>query len=303
MSGGTPRVSLGLPVFNGERFLAEALDSILTQTYPDWELIISDNASTDRTAEICRAYAARDPRIRYYRNESNLGAGWNFNRTFSLSSGEYFKWVAHDDALEPAFLEKCVELLDCERAVVLCFCRMVDIDAQGNELQVRGAGTESHADRIPERFWSLIRFQHKCEEVFGLVRADVMRKTKLIANYSDSDRTLLAELSLHGPFHEISDVLFRHRVHSQSSVALNPARRQRMAWFDPRLSGRTALPCWQQFFALWAAIGRSPISWKERASCGFYLLRWGKRHRRRLSEDLVWAAKRLLAAGADEPVT
>ena len=89
----TPLVSLGLPVFNGENFLAETLDSVLAQSLPSYEVIICDNASSDGTEEISRSYAARDPRIRYFRNQGNLGAAPNFNLTFSHAKGRYFKWV------------------------------------------------------------------------------------------------------------------------------------------------------------------------------------------------------------------
>ena len=91
-----PLVSIGMPVFNGEDYVEAALDSILTQTFTNFELIISDNASTDRTEEICNDFADSDDRIRYYRQEKNLGAAANFNRVFELSSGKYFKWAAHD---------------------------------------------------------------------------------------------------------------------------------------------------------------------------------------------------------------
>jgi glycosyltransferase involved in cell wall biosynthesis len=119
----TPRVSIGLPVYNGENYLAETLDSILAQTFTDFEVIISDNASTDRTETICRQYAAQDRRIRYLRNTSNLGAAKNYNRVFELSQGEYFKWNGHDDPLAPVFLERCVAVLDRHPGVVLCFAR------------------------------------------------------------------------------------------------------------------------------------------------------------------------------------
>src|SRR3972149_8539793 len=97
MSKINPRVSVGLPVFNGEQFLRQALDSVLAQTYPGFELIISDNASTDRTQDICEAYATRDKRIQYYRQSKNVGGGRNYNFVFEVSNGEYFKWLAHDD--------------------------------------------------------------------------------------------------------------------------------------------------------------------------------------------------------------
>src|SRR5512145_868606 len=118
-----PRVSIGLPVYQGARFIRNALESILAQTHEDFELIISDNASTDGTEAIVRAYAERDRRVKYHRNARNVGAAQNFNRVFSLASGEYFQWVAHDDVLAPACIARCVEVLDRERDVVLCYGR------------------------------------------------------------------------------------------------------------------------------------------------------------------------------------
>ncbi|MBS0016773.1 MAG: glycosyltransferase family 2 protein, partial [Arthrospira sp. SH-MAG29] len=134
-----PRVSIGLPVYNGENFIQETLDCLLSQTFDDFELIICDNASTDRTEEICRDYAARDKRIRYYRHPENLGAAKNYNRTFELSTAEYFKWAAHDDLYAPEFLERCVEALDTHPSTVLCYPQEYWIDEQGNPLK-------SHAD-------------------------------------------------------------------------------------------------------------------------------------------------------------
>jgi len=114
-----PKVSIGLPVYNGERYLREAIDSILAQTMDDFELIICDNASTDGTEVVCREYVDRDDRIRYYRNDDNLGASRNFNRTVELALASYFKWAAHDDALAANYLARCVEILDHEPTVVL----------------------------------------------------------------------------------------------------------------------------------------------------------------------------------------
>jgi Glycosyltransferases involved in cell wall biogenesis len=129
-----PKVSIGLPVFNGEKYLREAIDSILAQTFTDFELIISDNASTDRTEEICKEYEAKDPRVRYYRNELNLGAAPNYNRLVELSRGEYFKWACHDDLCAPEFLEKCVEILEQNSPIILCYTRTLIIDENGKPI-------------------------------------------------------------------------------------------------------------------------------------------------------------------------
>src|SRR5919109_5579420 len=158
MNEGRARVSIGMPVYNGVRFLKEAIESILAQTFEDFELIISDNASIDQTEQICREYAAKDKRIRYYRNEKNLGAARNYNRVFELSTGEYFKWQAHDDLCDPQFLEKGVAVLARDPSIVLCYSKFLRIDEHGNPLtmetsKVRG-GAKPH-----ERFRSVIQYR------------------------------------------------------------------------------------------------------------------------------------------------
>ena len=132
MEGHHPTVSIGLPVYNGGRFLEETIESILGQTFADLELVISDNASTDATAEICRRFAARDPRVRYSRNQENLGAARNYNITFELARGRYFKWQGHDDPIPPTYLERCVAVLDSDPTVVLAYGRQCPIDEHGH---------------------------------------------------------------------------------------------------------------------------------------------------------------------------
>src|SRR6267154_5510945 len=127
----TPLLSIGLFVYNGERFLEEVLQSILSQTFTDFELIISDNASTDRTGEIAEAYAKRDDRIRYYRSEKNMGAGWNIRRVYELASGKYFKQAAVDDLLEPDFLRRCVEILESDPDCVVAYAGTKEVDENG----------------------------------------------------------------------------------------------------------------------------------------------------------------------------
>ena len=123
----TPRLSIGLPVYNGALLLSEAIESLLTQTFTDFEIVISDNASTDATEEIARRFADQDKRIRYYRNETNIGLAPNFNRVFALANNPaYFKWAAHDDLYKPTFLQRCVEVLDSEPDVVLSYT-IVDV--------------------------------------------------------------------------------------------------------------------------------------------------------------------------------
>ena len=138
MRDGHPRVSIGLPVYNGEVYLSGALDTLLGQTFTDIELIISDNASTDRTPEICRSYAARDHRVRYIRHEVNRGVPWNHNFALRQASGEYFRWASHDDFCAPDFVARCVKELDADPGLVLCHTRTVVLDGEGTVLSHNG---------------------------------------------------------------------------------------------------------------------------------------------------------------------
>src|SRR5260370_42328257 len=109
---GHPRVSIGMPGYNGAKYVRRSVQSVLAQDYEDFELLISDNASTDETESICRELAERDGRIRYFRNERNVGASQNFNKVFRLASGTFFKWAAPDDGCHPTMLLRRVAVLE-----------------------------------------------------------------------------------------------------------------------------------------------------------------------------------------------
>lgn len=292
-----PLVTIGLPVYNGDNYLADAIGSVLSQTYTNFELIISDNGSQDRTAEICRAYAAQDARVRYHRAEQNQGAAWNYNRVVALAQGKYFRWLAHDDLLAPSILAKSVEILEAHPAVVLCFSWTQDIDSQGNFLAVKRSTANAQAATAHERFLGLSRIHplHNCEEVFGLIRTEILRKTKMIDNYTDSDRTLLAILGLYGPFYEIPEPLFLHRIHAKSSVVVNPKAQSRAAWFDPKLRNRMVFPKWRQMYELLVGVWTSPLPWSEKLNCYLQMVRWIKRGHKKLSGELVWAARQMVS--------
>jgi glycosyltransferase involved in cell wall biosynthesis len=287
-----PRVSIGLPVYNGARFLPRALEALVNQTFTDLEIIICDNASTDATEEICRLFAARDPHVRYLRNATNVGAGKNYNRTFELSSGEYFKWAAHDDVCEPTFVEQCVEALDRMPGVVAAFPRMVDIDEHGTLLGVRNSSHiprayRGAAERAYVRFKNLIRTDYTVEEIFGVIRADVLRKTPLILSYTDSDRTLLAELGLHGKLYEVPEVLFLHRLHAGMSTQQYTDWGARSAWFDPAMAGRRVFPHWRQLAEYGKGVLRVPIGAVNRVLCFGLMLQWTVRHRAGLAAEFL----------------
>jgi glycosyltransferase involved in cell wall biosynthesis len=290
-----PRVSIGLAVFNGSRYLRQAIDSILAQTFADFELIISDNASTDETEEICRRYVAKDQRIRYYRNSTNIGGANNENRTFLLSRGEFFRWAAHDDMIAPNLLSKCVAVLDQDPSVILCYPMVTEINEDGEFIrtisQNRGSSIKPH-----ERFRDLAQEDHNCEATYGLVRADILRKTRLQKNYTGSDRTLLCELSLYGQFYEIPEPLFYKRYHSQN-IYVN--MRARMAWFNPALKGKIVFPFWMQLIDYLTVINRAPLPLSEKIRCYAMMIYWIRDHGKNLAGDILLAFYALLHHSRD----
>jgi glycosyltransferase involved in cell wall biosynthesis len=240
-----PTVSVGLPVYNGADYLPEAIEAVLSQSFCDFELLIQDNASSDATAAICEAYAARDPRVSYVRNPQNVGAAANYNLVFERARGRYFKWAAHDDVCTPDFLERCVEVLERDPGVVLCCGQAQLINDNGSPVaydQIQKCYVTRHGERVgqidPEhrasgarpagRFWDVLVRTMRTFEIFGVIRSDVLRKTRLHASYYGSDKVLLAELSLLGRFHLLPEVMLYRRCHRAQSS--NLALTQKSSW-------------------------------------------------------------------------
>jgi glycosyltransferase involved in cell wall biosynthesis len=285
-----------MPVYNGEEYLGTSLDSLLRQTYTDFELIISDNGSEDDTERICREYARRDSRIRYIRREMNLGAAANFNAVFGLSKGELFKWAAADDLCEPTYLEQCVRRLRENPHAILAYPRTTIINQWGARVRDYQDGLALDSADPVLRFVRYLRRVGECNAVFGVIRREVLGRTALIQNFAGSDLLLLAELSLHGQFAEISDRLFLRREHPKASSWDKSAENQQL-FFDPRTLGRPALRRWRHLKGHLGAIRRSPLRPFEKARAGKIALRRAVMVRDQLFLELRDAARTLTANG------
>jgi glycosyltransferase involved in cell wall biosynthesis len=294
-----PLVSLGLPVYNGADFLRQALDSILAQTYRKWELILSDNASTDATESICREYAARDPRIRYYREPVNHGAIWNFNRVFDLAEGPLFRWTAHDDVAAPELLERSVAVMLSHPEVVLCHPRTRIINEKGQVVGDYQTRLRTDSDSIRNRFHDLICVDHACYPIFGMVRTRLLRRVPPMGDYIGSDRCMLAELSMYGPFHELPEFLFLRRDHPGTSTRKFPSLRERMLVFHANSSGGTSHPTLKRALEYWSSIVRVPLRPSDRMACIGVLGKWiSMRVRSVLNRNLPGLAKPDIPAAA-----
>jgi glycosyltransferase involved in cell wall biosynthesis len=306
----TPRLSIGLPVYNGEKYLAETLDSLLGQSYEDFELIISDNASTDGTAGICRRYEKQDSRIRYVCQPRNIGAAPNHNFLVEQSRGELFKWADHDDLCARDLLTCCIDALDEYPHVVLAHSWTALIDSSGQMTEAIEGSLATASSRAPERFrWML--FAKAGDESCGVVRTKVLRSTPLLDSYHHSDRTITADLVLYGPFYQVPDWLYLRRDHPDRAERAGPTVRSRCAILDPRRANRLRHPIARLYAEyIWgyvAAIRRAPLSPADRRECYRHLVQWASSRAlpgstRRAGEPGPGSAKAPLRQVSPQPV-
>ncbi|MCM2375149.1 glycosyltransferase family 2 protein [Aporhodopirellula aestuarii] len=295
----SPQVSIGLPVRNGERFLVEALDCLVNQSYGDFELLISDNDSTDQTEAICREYASKDSRIRYHRQTKNVGAIGNFNYVFHHTKGKYFKWASSDDLCHPEFVSRCVDILETTPDVIWCHAKSdmvdsngeswldrlprddeeVELDEFGNRRWKGHPRVDLNHDRPSRRYAGVLLGTRWSVDSYGLFRRDALNKTRMLVDIYGSEKVLIGELSLIGKMHWIDELLFSQRIHAGASSYIDSANAQ--AEF---ISARNRKPFvstrWSIFRAHYGAIAHAELPTMERLAChavlARYLLQIGK---------------------------
>jgi glycosyltransferase involved in cell wall biosynthesis len=309
LMGSTPLVSIGLFVYNGERFIEKTLLSILNQTFSDFELIISDNASTDRTGEISQAYARRDHRIRYYRSDKNMGAGWNIRRVYELATGKYYKQAATDDLLEPDFLRRCVEILENDPSCVVAYARTKEVDENGSFIKNYVTPMKADSRDPVERFRGMLLLPSWCYQIFGVMQMSALRQIPPQGSYVNADGVLLARMSLLGRFYEVPEHLFISRHHSDQSIRTVPVRlkqprRFRLTnrhsalpcpeWWDPSKTRTISFPEFRQLLEYFLSIYRAPLKTGQKLRCYLMLLPWIKIHVWHMLKDLIIAADQVL---------
>lgn len=291
-----PLVTVGLPVYNGEPYLQEAVESILGQTFPNLELVIADNASTDRTQEICERFVAADHRVRYFRHATNLGAAPNYNFTVDNALGEYFMWSAHDDVRAPTFLEEALGVFRSEPGTAVVFSRAERIDKNGEKRGDLPRPKELTSSDPSERLRAAITCRHPALVVFGLMPLSVLNSTGRHGAYPGADRVLAVELALRGPLAELPGVLFFSRDHPDRYVRLGrkAGRAAQNAWWDAARTGRSDVPALRRLMAYRRAIKTSGLPAAERNRCRAAFRQAALSNRaailRELAGDLVRAA-------------
>jgi glycosyltransferase involved in cell wall biosynthesis len=272
-----PQLTIGLPVYNAERYLEESLQALLGQTFEDFELIVSDNASTDGTPDVCRRYEQLDPRVRYVRQPRNLGAAGNHNFVVDQARGELFKWASHDDLYARDLLERCIEALAANPHVVLAHSWTATIDASASVTAALKYPLDTSSMRPPERFRSLL-FKSGGDDFYGVVRTEVIRRVVPHGSYYHADRTIVADLALRGPFFQVPEWLYFRREHPEQAGQAGRTVRNRCELADPRRADRLRHPVVRLYGEyLWyflAAVHNAPLSATDRRECYRYLAQW-----------------------------
>lgn len=277
MPSSDPLISVGMPVYNGERFVEEAIRSILDQTYSHFELIISDNASTDRTPEICRDLASDDERITYSENSQNIGAAGNYNKLFAMSSGEFFRWANADDLSGPELHARCLAVLRSHPEAVLAYGKNRFIDAEGTETEGKDDNLDLQQDKASERFIRFYQSVGFTNVIYGLMRSSAVAKTALMGDgsFPSADINFMAELTLQGNFIEIPDYLFYRRWHTGASsweTVANDEEVQKEFWNAGSLD--FTLPTWKQRLADFRSVRSTVMSLAEKRKLYSFLIRF-----------------------------
>jgi glycosyltransferase involved in cell wall biosynthesis len=265
---GRPRVTVGLPVFNGENYIAETLACFLGQTFTDLEVVVSDNASTDRTREIVEEVAARDARVRYVRQAENVGGAENYNVVFHEARSEYFTWTAHDDLRSPNWVEQAVAALDARPDAALAISDAMRINAHGTPYHTYPIRPEIYAAAIGDRFRASLR-QNPILMIFGMARSEAIRRTCLHEHYTGSDWGVTGGLALQGPIVHVDDATFYYRAHSQSLTSRFARKKwwQRSdfeAWFAPERGELIVFPSWRRLRSYARSVLAAPVPLRTR---------------------------------------
>ncbi|PWB73286.1 hypothetical protein C3F09_05390 [candidate division GN15 bacterium] len=258
-----PLLSIGMPVYNGERHVRSAVESLLGQTFGDFELLISDNASTDSTPDICRQLAAADRRVRYEQNQTNLGLIANYNRVFRLTRGRYFKWASSNDICDRHMVEECLAEMESHTDIVLCYPRTRLFTDDPTGAVDYEFGFELMEESPSERMRGLVDKLRLNNAMNGLIRRAALERTILLDNYLASDVNLLVELCLLGKFRQIPQALFYRRIHP-SHLGGGGNVEELLRVYDPLSSRKVSYKFWRLNFEHFLSVWRASIPRHEK---------------------------------------
>lgn len=280
-------MTVGLPVYNGERYVAHSIESLLGQTFEDFRVIICDNASTDGTGDICRRYADQDSRITYHRNPTNLGMAGNYNLVFGMCRSPYFRWATADDYSSPDALAESVRVMEANPELALCYPRAIFVDDEGKELRRWEDELHLLQDDPVERFQIVVQRIGRVHHHLGLMRSDSVRRTGLLSKHVSSDVGFVAEMSLHGKFFQIPKYQFYRRMHEDSSSWATQDEAHQARRYHASGVRRVPFNLFRIHWRFVQAVRRSPLSFRDRARAYRFLGRRARWDRYELAKELV----------------
>ncbi len=280
------KLTIGMPVYNSETYISESLESLLNQTYSDFTLLISDNASTDGTEEICRAFAQKDARIVYHRNSENIGMSPNFNLVAERCETPFFKWSTADDLWEPTMIEKTMAVIEADPEIALCYpkTKLVNL-VEGTENKYDDRLHLMQDDPV-ERFLGVMENIGLCNIHLGISRTAALRKTLMLKPFPGADLNLVAELAIYGKFFEVQEYLFCRRFHEDSSSWARGNKDHQNRRFHSAKTKNTKLNRWRAHLESFRAVNRAPFPSSDKRRLRSYLLRRVIWERGQLAQEL-----------------
>jgi len=293
MEPGKVLVTIAVPVYNGERFLGQCLDSLLAQTYRDFVLLISDNASTDGTRQICERYVRRDSRVRYHRNLVNIGLYGNFNLLLRLVRTPYVKLASADDFWAPAMLADAMEEMQRDPALVLCHPRAVLVDEDGREIRRYEKSMQLMDDDPATRFKRVFTELGLVNQLMGVMRIDAVRAMRPLMKQPAADSVFVAELSLHGKILELPKYQYFRRFHEQCSSWDRKSESHQVKLVSSGATRSIRLATWKYHWGLMHRLFHSPLPLGAKLKLlGFLAKRaaWDRSELLRECRQLLWPA-------------
>ena len=281
----SPRISIGMPAYNAAATIRSAIEALLAQSFGDWELIVSDNASTDATRDTVEDLARRDGRIRYVRHPVNIGANLNYSHAFKCARGEFFKWASSSDWCAPSFLERCLEALQPRPDAVLAAPCTRLFQGDASSFRDYAYDIEILDDTPSQRLSHLMSALRLNNAINGLIRSAALRGTDLIAAYMGADIVLMGHLALLGKMLRVDEGLYYRRMEISTSTALQDSDALRRHHY-PEMGARTLFQASKRSWGWLRCATAAPMSVAERWRVYWYVARMIFWDRRALLEDL-----------------
>lgn len=276
-----PTITIGVPVYNGERFLRKTLQSLLAQEFADFELIISDNGSTDTTQLICEKFARNDYRIKYIRHAVNQGAGWNFKYLLEVAHGNYFMWAGSHDLWKPTFISRCLAAFGQDQDIAVVYTKAQLIDGEDTPLSIMEDTVQTYGLSRAKRARIIVSNLKTGNMIYGLFRTDILRKCRLTMTGYGPDLVILMEVNLLGSAVLLPEVLFVRREYHRSQDQNTPVAQLYRVNPEAIIGRKTMRPCLQMGWQYLRSVFHAPIPVLEKPYIllnvlFYYWKRWGQ---------------------------